>query len=159
MRSLRSPLPQYGARARRWIGACALAVVVTLGGVADSDAGPSGYWLIVRPDNPNATIDRSFVGQAFLRKVRRWPGGETILPVDLDRHSAVRTRWSQEVLGRSVEAVKAYWQQMIFSGRGVPPPEVPSDADVVDYVLRTPGGVGYVTSGTNLRGAKILEIR
>ena len=62
------------------------------------------------------------------------------------------------VLRRSVAAVRSYWQQRIFSGRGVPPPELDDDAAVVRYVLKYPGAIGYVTEGTPLEGAKVVTI-
>ncbi|MES1171727.1 MAG: hypothetical protein ABUL77_00695 [Bacteroidota bacterium] len=119
----------------------------------------TAYVLIINRDNSTTSIDRAFVAQAFLKKIRKWPNGETIDPVDQAPGAPVRRRCSTEVLGRSVDAVRSYWQQMIFSGRDLPPPEMPSDADVVDYVVRKPGAIGYVSASANLRGAHILTIR
>jgi hypothetical protein len=113
---------------------------------------------VPRGGNPRASIDRSFVGQAFLKKVRTWPHGGMVEPVDLDERSPIRRQCSEDVLGRSVEAVKSYWQQMIFSGRDLPPPEVESDDAVVSFVARRAGALGYVSAGANLRGTKILTL-
>jgi hypothetical protein len=152
------------ARARlRWTTACALAGAAiwcwATGARAVAEAPRPGYRLIVNPSNPTGAVDQAFVSRAFLKKVRRWPSGATIEPVDLDPGSELRRRWSVELLGRPVEAVKSYWQQMIFSGRELPPPELDSDDGVVLFVLRRPGGVGYVSSGANLRGTKILVVK
>jgi hypothetical protein len=122
-------------------------------------AAPSSYRLIANPSCPVSAVNRAFVSQVFLKKVRRWPDGEAIQPVDLDPRSAVRQNWSAEVLSRSVEAVRIYWQQMIFSGRELPPPELRSDAEVVGYVLRRPGAIGYVSANANVQGAKVLTLR
>jgi hypothetical protein len=62
------------------------------------------------------------------------------------------------VLRKSVEAVKAYWQQRIFSGRDVPPPQFDRDDRVVAYVLEHEGAVGYVSGDTDLRGSKVVPI-
>jgi len=35
----------------------------------------------------------------------------------------IRVAFSKSVHGKSVGAVRAFWQQQIFSGRDVPPPE------------------------------------
>jgi hypothetical protein len=117
------------------------------------------YRLIVHPSNPVRELDRSFVAQAFLKKVIHWPCGVPIQPIDLDQRSPVRRRWSDEVLNRSVEAVKSYWQQMIFSGRGLPPPEVTTDEQVIDFVLHRAGAIGYVSADANLHGARALSLR
>jgi len=54
--------------------------------------------------------------------------------------------------------VRSYWQQRIFSGRGVPPPEVDSDADVVRFVLKYRGSVGYVSGRAEIGKAKVLTV-
>jgi hypothetical protein len=149
---LRTALVAVGA-------AVALVVVAILAApraLADSS---DAYRLVVHPSNPAREVDRSFVAQAFLKKVIHWPSGVPIQPIDLDQRSPVRRRWSDEVLDRSVEAVKSYWQQMIFSGRNLPPPEVTSDEQVIDFVLHRAGSIGYVSAGANLHGARVLGLR
>ena len=130
--------------------AARLAIGTAHAGSADS------FHVIINPANPATVVDRAFVAQAFLKKVRRWPDGQTILPVDLTRDSSVRRQWSLDLLGRSVEAVKNYWQQLIFAGRDLPPPELPSEGDVVSYVLHNPGAIGYVSASAQLHGTKVL---
>jgi ABC-type phosphate transport system substrate-binding protein len=122
-------------------------------------AAPTSYRVIVNPANPNAILERRFVADAFLKKSTRWPGGETIRPVDLGSDSPVRRRFSEEVLGRSVAAVKSYWQQLIFSGRAIPPPELDSEEEVIRYVTRYPGAVGYVSSFGELTGVRVVFVK
>jgi ABC-type phosphate transport system substrate-binding protein len=119
---------------------------------------PGAYVVIVNPANGLASIDRAYLQDIFLKKITRWPDGEAVRPVDLAANSPVRDRFTEELLGRSVDAVKAYWQQRIFSGRDVPPPELDSSEEVVAYVLRHPEAVGYVARATKLSGAKILAV-
>jgi hypothetical protein len=143
----------------RRLAACVALAVGVLAGLGARAVSPAPYRLIANPACSLTTVDRSFVARAFLKKVRRWPDGAAIEPVDLDQSSPVRRAWSNDVLSRSIEAVRAYWQQMIFSGRGLPPPEMPSDADVVGYVLSRPGAIGYVSAAADLHGARVLQLR
>jgi ABC-type phosphate transport system substrate-binding protein len=126
---------------------------------ARSRAAPPAFRVIVNPSNASANLDRKFLTDAFLKKVTRWPGGEPIRPVDLASDSPTRRRFTEEVLGRSVAAVKSYWQQLIFSGRNVPPPELDSDEEVVRYVARYPGAIGYVSGAGEVGGVKILAVK
>ena len=127
--------------------------------LGNATAGPPPvYVVIVHPSNPTTGANRKFLEDAFLKKTTRWDHGEVIRPVDQVPDSPVRRRFSDEVLRRSVAAVRSYWQQMIFSGRDVPPPELPSDEDVVNYVLKYPGAVGYVSGSADTNGAKIVSI-
>jgi ABC-type phosphate transport system substrate-binding protein len=122
-------------------------------------SGAEGFRIIVNPDNPVSSLDRRFLADVYLKKATRWSNDEAIRPVDLGPGSAVRRLFSDDVLKRSVSAVKSYWQQMVFSGRGVPPPELDSDGEVVKFVLKNRGAVGYVSGGTDVGNAKIVPVR
>jgi ABC-type phosphate transport system substrate-binding protein len=117
------------------------------------------YLVIVHSSNPTAGVERKFLQDVFLKKTTTWPSGDLIRPVDLAPSSPIRRQFTEDVLRRSVEAVRSYWQQRIFSGRDLPPPELDSDEDVVRYVLKYDGAVGYVSSGAPLNGSKVLAVR
>ena len=127
---------------------------------ASAGAGPArpGYLVIVNPASPVMSLDRKFLAQVFLRRTTRWSDDTPIRPVDLEPDSPARSRFSQEVLSRSVAAVRSYWQQRIFSGEGLPPPELAGDDAVVAYVASHPGAIGYVASGTRLNGVRAVDL-
>jgi ABC-type phosphate transport system substrate-binding protein len=142
------------------VAAAALVVALAILRPGPSGAAPpSAFWVIVNPNNPAVALDRKFLADAFLKKTTRWPGGEVVRPVDLRPDSPVRRRFSEDVLGRSIAAVKSYWQQLIFSGRAIPPPELDSDEEVLRYVGRHPGAVGYVSGTAELRGVKAVNVK
>jgi ABC-type phosphate transport system substrate-binding protein len=143
----------------RWLLLHTLLALAALCAVVRADTPRPVYLVITNPSNPSTTVERQFLEDAFLKKTTRWSNDEVIRPADLVPTSPIRRRFSEEVLNRSVEAVKGYWQQRIFSGRDVPPPEFESDDDVVKYVLKYPGAVGYVAPNANLGGAKVLGLR
>lgn len=124
-------------------------------------AGEEAYRIIVHPELGIASVERTFLRDAFLKKRTRWPGGgdELIRPVDHDPDSAARRKFSQDILGRSVPAVKSYWQQVIFTGRDVPPPELDTEALIVSYVQSHPGAVGYVSGKADVTGVKVVAVK
>lgn len=121
--------------------------------------GSGGFKVVVNAANPVATLERRFLEDVFLKRITRWSGGGFIHPVDLTPDSSPRRQFSEDVLHRSVAAVKNYWQQLIFSGRDVPPPEVDTDDQVIRYILKHPGGVGYVSATAAVEGVKVLSLR
>jgi ABC-type phosphate transport system substrate-binding protein len=127
-------------------------------GRAEAPRAPE-YVVIVNAANPASSADRKFLSDAFLKKTTRWRDGQLIRPVDQNADSAVRRRFSEEVLERSVTAVRSYWQQVIFSGRDVPPPELSGDGTVLEYVKNHAGAVGYVSGGASTAGAKVVSVR
>src|ERR1700722_13557071 len=118
-----------------------------------------GYAIIVHPSNESTVLDRKFLEDAFLKKVTRWPSDVVIRPVDQPGGAPVRRSFSEDVLHRSVDAVKGYWQQRIFSGRDVPPPEFQRDEEGVQFVLKHEGGLGYVSGTADVEGCRVLVVR
>jgi ABC-type phosphate transport system substrate-binding protein len=128
------------------------------------DAIDSNLAIIVNSENPISSIDRHFLADAFLKKVTHWPEDGVIQPVDLKSDSPVRRLFSDEILKRSVMGVKNYWQQLIFSGQDVPPPELENSEQVIRYVLKNPSSIGYISgssisNGTPRNGIKIVTIK
>ena len=129
---------------------------VAAGSVGAEDAG--AYRVIVHPSNPTSQLTRLKLGEMFLKKAPRWPDGHPVAAVEPSSRAATRQRFTQEVFGKSTVAVSAYWQQMIFSGKGIPPPEKANDAEILAFVRDTPGAIGYVASGADLSGVKVMAI-
>jgi len=146
---------------RRSLALLALSLAAGIGWLAEQDAladESPDFRMIVHPNNPLHFADKGLLADAFLKKVTRWAGGEVMRPVDLHADNSVRRRFSETVLKRSVGAVRSYWQQRIFSGRDVPPPELESDDSVVAYVARYEGAIGYVSRGAKLVGVRELSL-
>jgi ABC-type phosphate transport system substrate-binding protein len=142
---------------RAFLLALALAIPLVVHAGA-SAVPPAPYVVVVNASNPATSVGRKFLADAFLKKTTRWDFGEAIRPVDQAPDSPARRRFSEEVVKRSVAAVRNYWQQVIFSGRDVPPPELGSDEEVVKYVLKYPGAIGYVAGGADVRDVKTIVI-
>jgi hypothetical protein len=122
---------------------------------ADGEA----FKVIVNPENPIDTIDRKFLRDAYLKKANDWRGGETLRPIDLSTKYAVRGTFVRDVLKKTPAQLKTYWNQQIFSGKGVPPPETATIADVVAYVLAHKGAVAYLPADADPGKAKVVGIR
>jgi hypothetical protein len=138
----------------------ALAITVLWLGVAHATiASEESFKVIVNPDNPVAAIDREFLRDAYLKKAADWNHGETVRPIDLSTRFSVRERFVADVLKKSTSQLKNYWNQQIFSGKSVPPPEAGSTADAVSYVLEHRGGVGYLPLDADPGHAKVVRIK
>lgn len=143
-------------------GALLLALAVLAAGVGMPKAwaaAPRTVVVIVNAERPATSLPRDFVAAAFLKKTTVWEDGSSLRPVDLRPEAAIRATFSQQILERPLEAVRIFWEQRIFSGRDIPPPELDTEQAVVQYVASHPGAIGYVSSGTPLTGVKAVEIR
>ncbi len=131
-------------------------------GVSAQESAPSaedpGFKVVIHQDNPTTTLEPKTVERMFLKKWKRWEDGELVVPVN-QVDSAVRDAFTKGVHKKDVSAIMKYWQRMIFSGRDVPPRELSSDAEVLEFVKANRGAIGYVSSATELvEGVKELKI-
>jgi ABC-type phosphate transport system substrate-binding protein len=116
------------------------------------------FVVVVNTANPTSALPRSAVAQLFLKRAA-WADGQRALPVDQPEESRTRRDFTQLVHRKSVMAIRSYWQQQIFSGREVPPPEKKSDQEVLQFVRTNPNAIGYVSASADLGdGVKILNL-
>jgi len=129
-----------------------------LGASAGGQVPRGEYVLIVHGSNPITTIDRRLVSDLFLKRRAVWADGRPVVPVDQSERSPARERFSEEVHGKSTMAIRSFWQQQIFSGRGTPPVQKPSDRAVADLVAATPGAIGYVAPEAVRAGVRVVPV-
>ncbi len=70
--------------------------------------------------------------------------GISVKPVNTKSGTTIRNRFLQIFLNQDDENYIAYWAVRRYIGRGTPPHELDSSADVVQFVLSTPGAIGYI---------------
>jgi hypothetical protein len=69
----------------------------------------------------------------------------------------VRDNFSRDVHGKPTSAVEAYWQQQVFSGREVPPPEK-NEGSALDFVRSNSNGIAYVSSAADTGGLRVINV-
>jgi ABC-type phosphate transport system substrate-binding protein len=110
----------------------------------------------------NLSMGQSDISQADLRDIFTGASstlkGASVAPVLLKPgpvHDEMLTRY----IGKSDSAFRASWRSLLFSGQGVMPRTLDSEAAAVEYVARTPGAIGYIAKSSPHDGVKILAVR
>lgn len=121
-------------------------------------ASAQSYKIIVNNSNSVSSLSKKEVSDLFMKKSTKWPSGVAVTPVDLVANSSVREAFSSNVHNKAVSAIRNYWQQAAFSGAATAPPEKSNDNEVIEYVKRNPGAIGYISSGASADGVKTISI-
>lgn len=127
--------------------ACALAGAPTL-------AQEAGAIVVIA--NPSvgrvdaATLQRLYTGRAIE------VGGKAVAPVNLPPSTPARERFLAQVLGQDDDKYVAYWTVRRHIGKGIPPRELKSAAEVMDFVQSTPGALGYIPAVDARPGLNIV---
>ncbi len=131
-----------------------LLFALLIGGAVNAQS----YKVVVNSGNATTSLTKKEVSDYLLKKKTKWASGEKVAPVDQSSKAAVRVAFSKEVLGKSVSSIKSYWQQAVFAGKGTPPVEKKTDAEVIAFVKGKVGAIGYVSSEADALGVKVITV-
>ncbi|HTS38777.1 MAG TPA: TonB family protein [Candidatus Solibacter sp.] len=108
----------------------------------------------VRADSISATELRSI----FLSETRALQDGSQVEPV-FERSGPVHDEFLRDYLKQSSATLQSHYGALVFTGKASMPKTFNSDADVLAYVARTKGAIGYVSAGAEGQGIKILAVK
>ncbi|HUD56714.1 MAG TPA: hypothetical protein VMR02_15905 [Terracidiphilus sp.] len=85
-------------------------------------------------------------------------GGSHVEPV-LAKGGAAHEAFLKTYLGKNDSALQAFYRSLVFTGKASIPKSVANDAEVVSYVAKTRGAIGYVGGAASTEGVKTLEVK
>jgi ABC-type phosphate transport system substrate-binding protein len=92
--------------------------------------------VIVNP--AAAPISKEQLADLYLAK------SNALIPIDQTAGSAIYLEFYKKATGRDSAQVKAIWSRILFTGRGVPPKQLPDSEAVKKAVAANPKAVGYI---------------
>jgi TonB family protein len=95
--------------------------------------------------------------RVYLEQTRSLGDGSHVEPV-LERSGSANATFLKDFLDINDDALQSYYRTLVFTGRGSMPRSLDSDAEVVAYVLKTRGAIGYVNTSADVQGVKVLPI-
>ncbi|WP_374592477.1 hypothetical protein [Aquabacterium sp.] len=134
----------------------ALRYVLAVAALFAAQAASAQVAVIVNPKSPLASITPEQASAIFLGKTTSLPGGGTAAPADLPEGSNAHEAFYSKAAGKSAAQVKATWARLTFSGKAVPPKELPSAADVKKFVANNPEAIGYIEKSAVDSSVKVV---
>lgn len=113
----------------------------------------AGVVLIGHANVPK--LDDSAVQKIYSGKVVE-VAGITVAAVNQRSGNALRHQFLQTYMNQDEEKYTAYWTVRRYIGKGVPPRELAGSAEVISYVLTTPGALGYIDESELKPGLNVL---
>ena len=115
--------------------------------------------VIVNPANSSDAIKSENLKQIFLGKQEYFANGEPVQMVYQAPANPTRVAFDETFLGKTGTQMNAYWGRRMFSGDGVMPQELTSDLSVLDFVSKTPSGIGYIDKSAVNGSVKVLNVQ
>jgi ABC-type phosphate transport system substrate-binding protein len=117
----------------------------------------AGVQVIANPDVTIAALTANDVRDIFLGS-KTAVGGAKVEPV-LRTSGATHDAFLQAYIGKSDTALRNHFKTLVFTGKGAQPKAFASDAEVLKYVMSTPGAIGYVSAAADTGTAKKIQVK
>jgi ABC-type phosphate transport system substrate-binding protein len=112
--------------------------------------------VIVHPSAGFDSLTEDDVSRLFLGKSKSFPSGGQAVPVNQNEGSAARDKFNEAVCKKNASQYKAYWSQLVFTGKGTPPKDAGDDAAVKALVAANPSMIGYIDSSAVDASVKVV---
>jgi ABC-type phosphate transport system substrate-binding protein len=133
-------------------------LLLAMAGAVTSSKVNAQILVIANPSVRAMDVSKSDLRDVFTGASSSFKGAAQVTPVLL-KQGTVNEDFLDLYVGKSDSAFRASWRSLLFSGQGVLPKTLDSDAAVVEYVAHTPGAVGYIAKSSPHEGVKTLIVR
>lgn len=113
--------------------------------------------VIVHPGNAQ-TFDKSSITRLFLGKDKTFTNRETVFLITQTESTSPAQEFNSKVLEKNAKQLKSHWSRLVFTGKGVPPNEMVSDADVINEVKKNVNAIGYVDAAAVTKDVKVVAV-
>lgn len=100
--------------------------------------------VVTSPTSGIERLSREELIHIYLGRYRLLPSGIPAEPLDLPASHEARARFYQQLVGKNLAEINAYWARLVFSGKTRPPRVVTDYPEALRAVREKPGVIAYV---------------
>ena len=123
-----------------------------------ADAERVAIKIVANPSVQASEVSRDDLNRIFLMTKSSLGATTHVEPV-LEKGGPAHDVFLRTYIGRTDSALMTYYRSLVFTGKASIPKSFASDSDVISYVAKTKGAIGYVTSEAKAPGLKTLDVR
>ena len=113
--------------------------------------------VIANPSISDSAVSMDDLRSVFLQE-KDSLGGSHVEAV-MEKGGPAHEAFLKEYLDKSDSALQSYYRSLVFTGKGSMPKTVASDAEMVAYVSKTKGAIGYIGGDAAADGVKTLQVK
>ena len=97
--------------------------------------------IITHLENKSMLLSQKQIQSIFMGRRRAFPNGKMAIPLE---QPDLRTDFYQQLTGRSIAQINAYWARLRFGGRNVIPKKYPNDEAIIQQVENDKFSIAYI---------------
>ena len=120
--------------------------------------GTEDLLIIANGSIPINSLKRATVSNIYKAEKTKWNDDETIIVV-MHKKGPIHNKFAEEIVGINHTKLRDIWRNVIFTGLGKPPRIFRNETDLVAYVSKTKGAIGYISASTPHKGVNVIAIK
>ncbi|MDY0362870.1 MAG: substrate-binding domain-containing protein [Desulforegulaceae bacterium] len=112
--------------------------------------------IIVNKNVSESKLSASEIKDIFLGEKTSWQDNKKVNFVIL-KDSEVHREFLEKYVDKTPMGYNSFWKKLVFVGKGKAPTSFSSAKELVDYVAKTDGAIGYISSEEKTAEVKIIE--
>ena len=114
--------------------------------------------IITNPDTHVASLKKKDIKDIFLGRKKSWEKNEQIALATL-KDEATHKQFLNRFVDKTPFQFRNYWREKVFLGEGESPRSFETEEGLINFVARTKGAIGYISSPPARPGpVKIIPI-
>jgi len=114
--------------------------------------------IVANPSVDASELSADELKGVFLLTKSALRNGAHVEPVLL-KSGAAHEIFLKQYVGKTEAALETYYRSLVFTGKASMPKSVASDTEVMAYVAKTKGAIGYISAGASAAGVKVVEVK
>lgn len=114
--------------------------------------------VIANPSVSASSVSADELKGIFLATRTSLSDGSHVEPV-IGKGGPTHEAFLKEFVGKTDSAFETYYRSLVFTGKASMPKTAASDAEMVAYVAKTKGAIGYVSASAPTTGVKTLDVK
>jgi ABC-type phosphate transport system substrate-binding protein len=114
--------------------------------------------VVANPSVKATDVSAEELKLVFLGTKTSLSDGSPVEPV-LAQSGAAHEAFLKTYVGKSEPALRNHFKSLVFTGKGSMPKSFASDAEIVAFVAKTKGAIGYLAAAPAAGGVKQLHIK
>ena len=115
--------------------------------------------VVVNQGNEIKSVTLQSLQDIYAGNKVSWSNNHKIFPVSMKSNLEVSQSFFEQALGKSPREMKWAWIRLTLSGEGAPPKVVGSEAEMLLYIAKNEGAIGFVGVDKVNDSVKVLAVQ
>ena len=136
-----------------------LLLVALLAGLGSVPLRAAELTLALHPPPDISSLTLNQARSIFSMRIRMWPDGTPITVFVLPDDNPNHNDFVRGLLTLLPHQLKRNWDRLVYTGIGQAPIEVANEEEMLERLRNTPGGIGYIETGTQDESLRLISLQ